>query len=360
MPYLQQPNVGEDIPYGRSDHTIPIPRPEFDARLGVENACQKCHRDRPVQALEATVAEWYGTLKPHPAPVAALLAAEGAPDVSSGVRAILAAPSGHHHWAEFAGLSSLMLRYFRPDVGMLDGEAVGQLKERARSSDTDVRALALAMLHLSHGGDADIRRFLADELRKLGLDDRAIRKRWVWILRVRGDAYLGQGDNEAALAAYGKALEVRPDDPAVLRSLGEAHTRGRDYARAIELFSRSLAASPGEPQALVGLGFARMRLGDRDGAIAAYREAIAASPWDASAYANLGVAQLERGALGAAVAALEKAVELNPSLALAHFSLARAYADQGRLEEAAAALERGLAYDPGNAAARRALQAIRK
>ena len=236
MPYLQESSVGPHIRYARSDHTIPIPRPAYDTRLGIENACQKCHRDRTAQQLETQVTAWYGTLKPHAPAVAALLAADSASDASTAARIILAAP-GNHPMAEVAGLARVMRRSWT--LGELDGETIERLERRAESTDPDVQALALATLHLVRGADPKVRRFLVSALRGLGPRDSAIRNRWAWILRVRGDAALASGDYESALGAYRKSQEVTPGDPAVWRSLGIAYTRQRDYGEAIEYFRHS-------------------------------------------------------------------------------------------------------------------------
>ena len=359
MPYLQEPNVGHRVRYARSDHTIPIPRPLYDARLGVENACQQCHRDRTVQQLEAQVTAWYGELKPHPRTVSTLLTADSASDAASAARTILSAVDvSSHPMAEFAGLTAVMQRYAGPDMRVLDGAITHPLEALARGGDLDVQALALATLHLMGGADRTVRRFLARQLRGLGPRSAAIRDRWVRILEIRGDSYLTSGDYQSALAAYRKAQELEPDDPAVLRSLGVASTRLADYPKAIEFFRRSLALRPRAPQVLVELGFAFMQQGDLDGAVAAYDDAIAANPWESAAYANLGVADLRRGAVGPAIEALTRAVALDPGLAEASFALASAYAKAGQLKEARAALERGLEFDPHNAAARRAVEAL--
>jgi tetratricopeptide (TPR) repeat protein len=363
MPYLQEPSVGRQIRYARSDHTIPIPRPAYDTRLGIENACRQCHPDRTAQQLEAQVTAWYGALKPHPAAVAALLAADSVSDAATAARTILSATGRHplpHPMAEIAGLAQLLRRYTSPDLLALDGETIERLERLAESADPDVQALALATLHLVRGADPKVRRFLASELRTLGPRDNAVRNRWAWILRVRGDASLARGDYESALAAYRKAQELKPGDPAVWRSLGVGYTRLRDYSRAIEHFGRSLALRPRQPQVLVELGFALMQRGALDSAMAAYRQAIAINPWDPAASANLGIAYLRGGALRSAAEALEKAVELNPGLADAHFALASAYAQLGERTRAAAAVERGLEFDPHNTAARRMLEAVRR
>lgn len=359
MPYLQESSVGRRIPYARSDHTIAIPRPAYDTRLGVENACRQCHPDRTAQQLEAQVTAWYGELKPHPTAVAALLAADGASDAASAARTILAA-TDHHPMAEIAGLAQLTRRFTSPDLLALDEESIERLELLAQSSDPDVQALALATLHLLRGNDPKVRRFLANALRALGARDGAIRNRWAWILRVRGDASLTSGDYEGALAAYRKAQELKPADPAVWRSLGVGYTRLRDYPRAIEQFRRSLVLGPSQPQVMVELGFALMQQGALDSATAAYLQAIAINPWEPAAYANLGIAYLRSGAVQPAVEALEKAVQLNPGLSDAQFALASAYVQLGERARAADALERGLQFDPHNSNARRMLEAVRR
>jgi len=360
MPYLQEPSVGHQIRYARSDHTIPIPRPLYDTRLGVENACQQCHGDQTAQRLEAQVTTWYGELKPHAAPVAALLAADSVSDAATAARMILSATDAPPHpMAEFAGLAAVMRRYAGPDMSALDRETIDRLKRLAKSADPDVQALALATLHLARGADPKIRRFLARQLRALGPRDNAIRNRWVSILEVRGGAYLASDDYRSALAAYRKAQELKPGDPAVSRSLGVAYTRLGDYTRAIEQFRRSLELSANQPQVLVELGFALMQHGDLDGAMAAYRQAIAVNPWEPAGYANLGLAYLRRGAVQPAIDALEQAVALDPGLADAHFALASAYAQLSQFKRAATALGRGLEFDPQNTTARRMLEAFR-
>ncbi len=65
MPYLQHPLLGRELRFARSDHTIPIPRPAFDDRLGIENACAPCHEDMSLDSLERATTAWWGELKPH-------------------------------------------------------------------------------------------------------------------------------------------------------------------------------------------------------------------------------------------------------------------------------------------------------
>jgi tetratricopeptide (TPR) repeat protein len=357
MPYLQQPNVGRGIRYARSDHAIPIPRPLFDTRLGVESACQQCHRNRSAQQLQDEVAAWYGQLKPHPAAVTGVLAADSMRDAGHAVRAVLTAVDGHAI-AEITGLAQLLQRYARPDAATFDEQAIAGLERLAQGRDPDVRALALGTLHLGKGNDPRVRRFLVGQLRGFGEHDAAIRRRWVWVLMVQGDAYVKTNDYQAAMATYGKAAELAPRDPAVLRRLGVASTRSRQYSTAVDYLTQSLAIEPDEPQVLLELGFALMQRGDLDSAEATYRRVIATSPDEAGGYANLGLALLRRNQVEPAIEVLQQAIARDPGLADAYFLLGRAYGILGRFDEAAAALRRGLEFQPGNAAAQQMLRAI--
>ena len=65
MPYLQHPEVGGAVPFARSDHTIPVPRPQLDERLGLVSACRGCHTDRSELWLQARADEWWGATRPH-------------------------------------------------------------------------------------------------------------------------------------------------------------------------------------------------------------------------------------------------------------------------------------------------------
>src|SRR5581483_5402750 len=65
MPYLQEPSVGPVVRYARSDHTIPVPRPVYDSRIGIADGCIQCHRDQTPERLQQQLDAWYGAIKPQ-------------------------------------------------------------------------------------------------------------------------------------------------------------------------------------------------------------------------------------------------------------------------------------------------------
>jgi len=331
MPYLQEPEVGHAIRYARSDHTIPIPRPVADEAEGVTSACRQCHVGETPDRLDAQVHEWYGSVTP---PSAVL--------------------------GQFVGLVQFFEDSLAPDMPSLSGENVRRLEQLAHSDDVDVRALALAGLHLARGEDPAVRRFLARELESLDSLDDAIRKRWSVALGFVADGYRQRGQLAQAIAIYRKALEIRPNVARVLLNLGLAYADDGNFAAAIETYRQSVAADPAQPLAHVNWGIALEALGDTAGGVAEFRRAIAVDPNEPLAYFNIGVVGLARGFGREAMEPLARAVALDGSLAPAHFALAQTYLLAGDPRAAARELRLGLDFDPDNAAARQLLEQLQR
>lgn len=385
MPYLQEPEVGSTLGYARSDHTIPIPRPAFDAGLGIEVACQLCHDDRGIAELQADVDRWWGDLKPQPPVVARLAVADTAaasavggtqgrgsdPEdrAAAGGSARVAASAnelvelaldtaGQHTMARFAALGELIANALRPNVGELeDGTAQG-LRRLAEDADDDIAAAALAALHYARGADVPTRRFLVETIERLGERERRVRLRWAVMLGFLGDQHREAGEAAAAVATYTRALEVRPGHAATLLSLGLAYAAAGDHTAAENAYRQSLARDPTRSLAWVNLGISRAARGDAAGAIAAYQDAIAANAYDPLPHFNLGNVYLRASDPRQAIEHYRRAAALDPSLAPAHVNLARALVAVEDLPAARDALVRGLEFDPDNAEATAALREI--
>lgn len=357
MPYLQQPLLGNAIRYARSDHSIPIPRPAFDAREGVPSACALCHANRSAAALDSQVAAWYGELKPHHPVVANLLRADSVRERAAAARLLLAA-GANHRAAQFAGLERFLERFITPDMTGLELAAAERLERLAEAADPDVAGLALASLHLARGTEPDVRAFLTRRLKDLGPSDEIVRERWAWALDFVGDAYAARRDARSALVAYRRADEVKPNDPPTLQNIGLALSNAGDYRGAVPLFRRALAADPSRVETIVNLAFALERLGDLDGALAQYRRAIALNPNEPYSFYSLGNALARRGQAASAAQAYQEAVALAPRLVAARLALAQTYGQLGDRPRQVATLRRALEFDPSNATARRALEAL--
>lgn len=360
MPYLQEPSVGNAIRYARSDHTIPIPRPAFDASLGVEVACALCHKDRSVDALQEQTRNWWGEIEPHHPLVAGLASSSMMSNRDSLIALLVRTAPGasdapRHVAAEIIALGTLLRDHLLPDGAELPGSLDQRLRTAANDANPDIAALGLSALHWSRGNDRTTRRFLAARLDSLPALNHAVRRRWGILLGFLGDQARAAEDPGRAITAYYKALEVLPENADILTQLGLAHLAAGDPPSAMLAFQRALDADPSHTLAWINLGIARGASGDETGAARAYTAALQADSTDALAWFNLGNVELRASRFDQAIAYYRITIRFNPALAPAHFNLARALILLDRPQEAAIALRDGLDFEPGNAAARAAL-----
>jgi tetratricopeptide (TPR) repeat protein len=343
MPYLQHPEVGEGVRFARSDHTIAVPRPVFDADVGVESACVQCHADRTPLQLQGQVRAWWGEPKPH-RPVVDGIASEFRARNLAEAADLLLHPDEVDPLLQFQALSRLLTGYLRPDMDLPEGVQT-RLRALAHNPDLDVRALALASLHWTRGEDPSVRAELVAALTG-ATPDETLRGRWVLALGFLGDDARDRGDFASSRIAYAKALELRPGDPRVLSALGQLHNRAGAWTEAIAAIQASLATDPDQPLAWANLGIAFAGTGDPVAARNAYEEALRLDPFESVAHFNLGNLHQRAGRWEDAAEAYARAVQSDPGLGLGHFELARTYIRLERYEEAISHARRAVEFMP--------------
>jgi Flp pilus assembly protein TadD len=354
MPYLQHPEVGPEIGFARSDHTIAIPRPTFDADLGITGACSQCHADRSPRELQAQTIAWWGALRPHRPLVQGQVDELRARNLTEAAELLLH-PSELDPLIQFQAASTLLTGYLPPDAVEPPPMVVERLRALAAGPDLDVKALALASLHWLAGDAPEVRSFLVATLEAAD-DDEALRGRWILALGFLGDHYRDRGDFDRGAVAYQKGLELRPGDAKLLHAQGLLRTRAGDFAEAVRLLRASLSADPVQPLGWVNLGIALAGIGDDAGAGEAYRRAIQLSPGEAVAHFNLGNLQQRAGRLEEASQSYRAAVDADPGLGRAHFELARVYILLERTGEALPHARRAVEFLPDHAPSRQMLQ----
>jgi len=353
MPYLQHPLLKDHIRFSRSDHTIPIPRPRFDTDLGIRNACVQCHQDRPVDTLQRQTERWWGELKPHKPLVRNMVDVAAAPPSLTDAARRLLRPGDAFPMAQVMALNAFLERYLQPNMSGLDSVALERLEALARAPDLDLRAAALAALHLARGNDPSVRAFLARQLEAARPTDHDLRTRWMLVLGTIADGYQQSGRTGLAITTYRKALEVLPDDPRVLLNLGLAYSNAGDYARAERYLLQTLDRDSTQAMAAVNLGVAYEAQERWDEAAAMYRRAIAINPTEPLAHFNLGNYHLRRDEYAPAIEQYQAALHYDTGLGPAWDYLARAYLATRQAGPALQAARQALRFDPSNATARR-------
>ena len=223
MPARQHLAIGTEIQYKRTDHTVAIPRPSFDAAQGLESACKQCHVDISEEDLQLTINDWYGPIKPlHPVIANRMKVNERT--TGGDAAKVLLQPQHEHPMGQFANLTYFIKRYLSPGMTYLDLQIIEKLKDYTDNEDIDIKALAYAGLHYSQYNNPQVKRFLTDEIKKLGQNEESVRRRWGLILDYFGSVFYLSGDKAKAIECYELASEVLPDDPTIINNLSKARS----------------------------------------------------------------------------------------------------------------------------------------
>ncbi|MEO5692124.1 MAG: tetratricopeptide repeat protein [Usitatibacter sp.] len=160
------------------------------------------------------------------------------------------------------------------------------------------------------------------------------------------------GRIEAAVGAYRRALELRPDYFEALANLGNLLQRLQRRAEAIEAYRGALALRPGDVNLLTGLGTCELLEGRPKSAIPPLEEAIRLHPDFTAALNSLGVAVGKLGDSRRAIELFRRAVMLRPDFLHAWSNLGGHLQAVGEDAPAIAAFDRVLALDATNEEAR--------
>ncbi len=156
-----------------------------------------------------------------------------------------------------------------------------------------------------------------------------------WMLL--GNAYLRTQQDSQAEAAFQRAAQLNPKNPAVLAQLGVLYLRDKRYEPARQAFQQLTELNPNDAEAQVNLGVALNQLGHSDQALARFRKATELNPNLPLAWYNLGLGSMNVQRYDDAVNAFSRTTKLAPKDAEAWIWLANAYQAKGMTEQADAA-----------------------
>jgi tetratricopeptide (TPR) repeat protein len=154
------------------------------------------------------------------------------------------------------------------------------------------------------------------------------------------------GENEAAIATFGRALALRPTNAEVHYNLGNAFKCAGRLGEAVACYRQALRLRPDYAEAHNNLANVLHEQGQTVDAIACYRRAIELKPTHAGAHFNLGNALRRINRLDDAATCYVRSLELNSLDAEVHHVLGRALMDMGRYDEATASFGRALELKP--------------
>ncbi len=161
-----------------------------------------------------------------------------------------------------------------------------------------------------------------------------------------GLALIGDRRYLEAREALAVALDLDPDHLQSIVAFGDTHLKVGDINEAMAAYTRALKVRPAYARALDGIARSYEAKAQTETAIASYRKAIFSDPGFAPAYTHLGDLYLRQDRVREAVRLLEEAITIRPDFAPGLNRLALAYGRLGLHNEAASTVLRAIELEP--------------
>ncbi len=344
MPFQQHKAVGNKLMFSRADHTISIPRPILDQQLGIKNACQQCHDNLTIQALNDQITKWYGELKPHHPLESALFTFEN--ELSTDENFLNLFGSNNDPVTQvFAGISAA---FMSEEANSISETVVNRLKDLAESKDLDIRALSLAFLDVAKDDDPEIEKFIIHILSLSGKDQPQIRTRWSLALAYKAEDLIKAGKMEQGMIIYKKSIKIWPNNTRARKGLAEAFLTVGKINQSISTFGEIVKNNASDWQGWAGLGKAQSLAGQNGLAIEAFIKALEINNHYSEGHLGIGNIFFRENLNLRAERHLMKAIELDPSITDAYIFLAATKIRLGDLKSAVEIIDRGLILNPNH------------
>jgi len=152
--------------------------------------------------------------------------------------------------------------------------------------------------------------------------------------------------NEAAIAAYRRAIELDPRFARAYSRLGADDPR-KTLDESLAMAQKGVALDPKSPQPLFALGYAHLFRGEHEAAADAAKRAIELAPNYADGYGLLAFIHNHLGRANEAIAYITRAMALNPHYTYEYpWNLGWAYYTLGQYPDAVEALKQALERNP--------------
>jgi tetratricopeptide (TPR) repeat protein/tRNA A-37 threonylcarbamoyl transferase component Bud32 len=169
------------------------------------------------------------------------------------------------------------------------------------------------------------------------------------VLEYLGSVLHDQYRLEEAVAAFQKAITVKPADAELYHSLGDVLSDQNKSHEAEDAYRKAIAIKPDFVDAYSSLGHVLRHQNKLDEAVKTYRKGIELKPDNASAYDGLGIALSAQEKLVEAENAFRKLTQLFPGYTRGHVRLGNVLRNQQKLSEAVSAFREALKIDPSHA-----------
>jgi predicted CXXCH cytochrome family protein len=275
----------------RHDHSLRVPRPDLSERLGVPNACNRCHRERDAAWAARAVRERYGAARASSGQFAEAFAADDRSD--PGAASSLAAVFGDSAEPAIVRASALArLARYRTRTTL----------DAARAGADDPNALVrLAALQALETFPARERAPIAIPL--LGDTTRAVRQGAAWLLSPLADSLRTPLQRRAyadAAAEFVASQRYNADRAGNRLALAAFYAQSGRLDSATSEYQAALRLTPQLREARLGLAAVLSARGRRADAIRTLDSARASYPLDRAVLLSLAILSRDAGDSAAA------------------------------------------------------------
>jgi tetratricopeptide (TPR) repeat protein len=148
-----------------------------------------------------------------------------------------------------------------------------------------------------------------------------------------GTTYSGLGSWKEAIEAFKQAIKIKPDYAAGYYALSIAFCEIGQYQQAAEACKEAIKIYPNYADAHLELGFAYGNLRRNEEAIEAFNQAIRIKPDFAKAYFDRGIVYSKLGRSSDALKSFKQAINIKPDYAEAYYNLGVVYGSLGSYQE---------------------------
>jgi tetratricopeptide (TPR) repeat protein len=321
----------------RPDHSFRIPRPDLSIKLGMPNACNRCHADQPSQWSDQYISKWYG-------------------------------PGRRAHYANIIADGQRHLPEAQEDLMKLAGDPLYPVIVRATAlsllaaypGDGTKKAFELALMD----EEALIRRTAVDhlnasdpkrqtELLTAMLYDpvKAVRIEAARRLTEIPSPQLDGNQNDifkTALLEFQQAMEYSGDFAFGRYNLGNLYGNLKKPELAIENYEAAIRVDDQFYPGKVNLAMLCNQMGQNDKAEVLLRQVVTAQPGLYEIQYSLGLLLAEKKNYAEAASYLEAAARGLPDRSRVHYNLGLLLDYLGRDVQAASALRRAVELEPDN------------
>jgi Flp pilus assembly protein TadD len=321
----------------RHDHSFRVPRPDLSVKLGVPNACTRCHADRPAAWAAKQVEAWYGHAPRGYQRYAEAFAADtaGAPGASE----LLLAVARDGDQPAIARASAIGRLGLSPSAGALDAARAG-----LKDGDPLVRRAAAAAF-----GSVEPALRVEPLAPLLGDPVRAVRMEAAHALAGAPRDRLSDAQRAAlgrGLAEYVAAERFNADRPESHVNLGVLYATERRVAEAEAELRTALALDPSFVPAAVNLADLHRAAGREAEGERVLRDVLERDPGSAAAHHALGLLLVRQKRMPEAMQELGAAARLAPESARYRYVYAVGLDGTGRRKQAIETLEQSLLRHP--------------